>query len=102
MTAVFAAVFLISSAVSLARGYEFPKQDFEGAVKFVDAEKKSGEIVATAGAATYPLQQYYGMTWESAETTEKMEDICSRNQPVWLVYTLPRYMSRRVTRDNSR
>jgi uncharacterized membrane protein len=92
MTAVFAAVFLIASSVSLVRGYEFPKQDFDGAIRFVDAQSDGEAIVATSGAATYPLRQYYNKTWASAETTEQLDQLCSRGRTVWLIYTLPRYL----------
>jgi hypothetical protein len=92
MTAAFVAVFLISSAISLAGNYRFPKQDFAGAIDFVDAHKASGEIAATAGASTYPIQQYYAKGWESAETTPALQDLCRRGKTVWLVYTFPRYL----------
>jgi hypothetical protein len=92
MTAVVAALFLLSSTASLALEYRFPKQDFAGAIQFVEAEKKSGDIVVTAGAAIYPLQQYYGKTWEGVGTVEELEGICSRGSAVWLIYTFPRYL----------
>jgi hypothetical protein len=92
ITAVFAAIFLVSSAVSLAANYDFPKQDFEGAMHFVDAEKKTGEIAATTGATTYPLHEYYGETWDTADTREELDALCSQGKVVWLTYTLPRYL----------
>lgn len=92
MTAVFAGAFLVASAASLAAGYEFPKQDFEGAIQFVDAKKAGGDIAATAGAATYPLQEYYEKGWANAETTAELDEVDSRGRTVWLVYTFPRYL----------
>jgi hypothetical protein len=92
LTAVFVIVLLASSCLSLVRNYRYPKQDFEGAMQFVDAERKYGEAVVTAGAATYPYQQYYAKPWESVETAEKLQEICRQNRAVWLVYTFPRYL----------
>jgi mannosyltransferase len=99
VTAVFAVGFLISSAVALAHGYEVPKQDFDGAIDFVSSEMKTGEIVATAGAATYPLQEYYGMSGDSADTPAALDEICNRNKTVWLIYTFPRYMTPELRDD---
>jgi uncharacterized membrane protein len=92
MTAIFAALFLIASAASLVRGYEYPKQDFSSAIQFVDASRKGDQIAVTVGAATYPLQQYYEKGWESAETTQQLDEITSRGKTVWIVYTFPRYL----------
>ena len=93
LTAAVATVLFAASAFSLVRNYRYPKQDFEGAIQFVDAERKGGETVVAAGAATYPLLHYYAKPWESAETAEQLREVCRRGGPVWLVYTFPRYLS---------
>jgi mannosyltransferase len=92
LSASLAAVLLASSAFSLARNYRYPKQDFEAAIQFVDAERKAGEPVVTAGASTFPLLKYYAKPWESVETAEQLREICRRGRPVWVVYTFPRYL----------
>jgi hypothetical protein len=92
LSAGLAAVLLAASAFSLARNYRYPKQDFEGAIQFVDAQRKAGEAVVTAGASTFPLLRYYGKPWESVETVEQLRAILGRGQPVWVVYTFPRYL----------
>ncbi|MDP9170321.1 MAG: glycosyltransferase family 39 protein [Acidobacteriota bacterium] len=93
LTAVLAAVFCISSAVSLAASYKYPKQDYEGAMHFVEAQARSGEPVVTAGASVFPLQRYFVRPWDDVETAEKMKAICNKGQPVWVVYTMPRYLA---------
>ncbi|MEP6717276.1 MAG: hypothetical protein ABJC09_17015, partial [Terriglobia bacterium] len=90
--AVFAAIFFVSSGTSLAANYRYPKQDYEGAIRFVEAEVKNGEPVVTAGAAVYPLLQYYSKPWASIDTPEKMQAVYSRGRTVWVVYTMPRYL----------
>ena len=92
LTIVFAIVLLASSVLSLRRNYEYPKQDFEGAMRFIEAEAKGEDIVVTVGATTYPYRQYYGKPWESVENGEALRNICQRGGPVWLVYTFPRYL----------
>ena len=91
-SAGMAAVLLAASAFSLVRNYEYPKQDFEGAIRFVDAQRAAGEPVATAGASTFPLLRYYGKPWEDVETAGQLQAILDMGRPVWVVYTFPRYL----------
>jgi hypothetical protein len=93
LTAGLAGVLLTGSAFSLVRNYRYPKQDYEGAIQFVDAESKNGELVVTAGAAAVPLLQYYGKPWENVESAEQLQEICRRGRAVWIVYTFPRYLA---------
>ena len=70
LTAVLALVVLSASGWSLVRNYRYPKQDFEGAMRFVDRGKTGGDAVVTAGASTYPYQEYYDKHWQSVETPD--------------------------------
>jgi hypothetical protein len=92
LSAGLAAVLFASSAFSLARNYRYPKQDFEAAIEFVDAQREAGEPVVTAGASTFPLLRYYAKPWESVETVEQLRAIRLRGRAVWVVYTFPRYL----------
>jgi mannosyltransferase len=92
LQAVFAVAILAASAVSLERNYKYPKQDFEGAMRFVNAAKGADDIVVTAGASTYPYDEYYAARWESAETADRLREMCRRGKNVWIVYTFPRYL----------
>jgi mannosyltransferase len=93
LTAVLAGALLTGSAFSLVRNYRYPKQDYEGAVQFVDADRKDGDLVVTAGAAAVPLLQYYAKPWENVETAERLQEICGQGRVVWIVYTFPRYLA---------
>ncbi|MGA2720792.1 MAG: glycosyltransferase family 39 protein [Bryobacteraceae bacterium] len=92
LSAGLATVLFASSAFSLVRNYRYPKQDFEAAIQFVDAERQAGEPVVTAGASTIPLLQYYVKPWEGVETVQRLRAICSQGRAVWVVYTFPRYL----------
>jgi uncharacterized membrane protein len=92
LAAVFGAALLVASGLSLVRNYRYPKQDFEGAIRFVDAAKADGDTVVTVGAATYPLRQYYVKPYEPVETVERLRTICRSASAVWVVYTFPRYL----------
>jgi hypothetical protein len=93
---VLATGLLAASGISLLRNYRYPKQDFESALHFVDSHKQDGETVATAGATTYPMRNYYGRSWKSIETKGNLEEFCRQGRVVWLVYTFPRYLEAAV------
>jgi mannosyltransferase len=92
LAGVLAGILLLASAYSLKKNYEFPKQDFDGALRFIDAEKKDSGPVLTAGATVFPYQQYFGRQWQEVKTPAELEAIVGRGQPVWLIYTFPRYL----------
>jgi mannosyltransferase len=91
LTAVFTAVLLAASALSLVRNYRYPKQDFEGAIQFIDAEKKNEDAVVTVGPGLNPFREYYAKPWDIVGTVEMLNGICHQGRGVWVVYTFPRY-----------
>ena len=92
LSAGLATVLFAASAFSLVRNYRYPKQDFEAAIRFVDAEREPGDPVVTAGASTFPLLKYYAKPWDGVETVEQLQAIRNRGRTVWAVYTFPRYL----------
>jgi mannosyltransferase len=96
LAAAMAAGLLAASGISLLRNYRFPKQDFEGALAFVESHRAEGETVVTAGATTYPMRNYYGKSWEGIESAGNLEALCRPGQVVWLMYTFPRYLEAAV------
>ena len=88
----FACVLILLSAFSLGLAYRYPKQDFVGAMRFVERERKPEEPVVTLGLTTLPYQRYYGKNWESAETLAQLESIRARGHKTWLLYTFPIHM----------
>ena len=87
-----ATILIVGSAFSLVHNYRYPKQDFESAIRFVNAERQNGEPVVTAGATTFPIHEYYAEPWESVNSAEQLQAICSQGKPVWAVTTFPRYL----------
>ncbi|HEV8383425.1 MAG TPA: hypothetical protein VGQ11_01040, partial [Candidatus Acidoferrales bacterium] len=86
------ALMIVASGVSLVRNYRYPKQDFTGAMRFVDAQRNQNEPVLTAGQASFPYLVYYGRNWQSVESVEQLESVRGRGQRVWLLYTFPIYV----------
>lgn len=89
--AALCAGLILASALSLPSVYG-PKQDYEGALAFVEANKKPGDVVVTAGLAFLPYQELYNVGWESVETLESLNSIRHQAKRTWMVYTLPPHL----------
>ncbi len=86
---VLAGLMLLASAWSLRPAYLYPKQDFLGAMAFVDAERQPGDTVVTAGLAALPYHRYYGRNWPAVETPAQLDAVRAQGRRTWLLYTLP-------------
>ena len=76
------------SALSSPSAYG-PKQDYRGALAFVESNKEPGDTVVTVGAAFFPYTTLYKVDWESVTTLEALNAIRARAKRTWLIYTLP-------------
>jgi uncharacterized membrane protein len=80
------------SAVALPRNYLVPKQDFDGAVAFLDAEATTGTLIAAAGPACFPFNVYFGRpSWPCLKTLADLPH-AEPPQQVLVAYTLPDYI----------
>lgn len=92
--AVMVGLLILANVVSLDRLYSHPKQDFEGALRYVEAQREIGDAIVTAGTAIRPFQDYYRMPWESVRTPEDVQRLHSMVSRVWVVYASPDYTPR--------
>ena len=79
------------SAISVAWAYG-PKQDFGGALTFVEENRLPTDTVVSVGLATFTYQKLYGKNWEKADTIQELNAIRSRNKRTWVVYTMPLHL----------
>jgi mannosyltransferase len=86
------AITLVLSFVTLKRNYRYPKQDFVGAARYLDARRSEGEAVATTGVAVRPFRDYLLRDWTEVVTAADLQRLRG-GRPVWLVYTFPRYLA---------
>lgn len=82
---------IVVSALSIPHVYA-PKQDYLGALGFVEAHKQPGDLVVTVGLTTLPYMSFYKANWEVADTVEGLNSIRSRATRTWLLYTIPLHL----------
>ena len=91
---VMVALLILVSAVSLLRNYHYPKQDYGGALRFVETRRQTDEPVVTAGAIGYVYREYYRRPWAQLESAPQLETIRGQGRRVWVLYTFPMYLER--------
>ena len=86
------AAMAVLSLVSLRVNYAYPKQDFAGALAFVESRNGAGDPVLTAGPATYPYQSYFQRPWTGIASQAALDSARARGRPVWVLFTLASYI----------
>jgi hypothetical protein len=79
---------IMTSVLSVPRAYA-PKQDYQGALDFVNTSKEAGDAVATVGLATFTYKHFYHLDWHEVKTVEDLRAIRSQAKRTWLLYTFP-------------
>jgi 4-amino-4-deoxy-L-arabinose transferase-like glycosyltransferase len=91
----FVVSLFVASLWPLRAAYLYPKQDFQGAMRLVDADRKPGDTVVLAGLAVFPYQSYYGRDWPAVETRAQLDAARSAAGNTWLLYWSPIYVQSR-------
>ena len=86
-------IMAVLSLASLRVNYRYPKQDFVGAMNFVESRKGSDDPVLTAGPATYPYEAYFHKPWRGIKTQADLDAARAAGKPVWVLYTLASYIA---------
>ena len=84
-------LFVAVSAPALPRNYRVPKQDFDGAVAWLDARVRAGAVAAVAPPACLPLREYYQRAWACVEHESDLNQ-WTASSDVLVLYTLPDYI----------
>jgi len=78
---------ILVSAISVPLAYG-PKQDYEGAMDFVESQKEPVDAIVTVGLAGYAYKEFFKTDWEEADTLEALDLIRSRAKRTWVLFTL--------------
>ncbi len=80
------------STTGLLPNYRYPKQDFGGALRFVEEHRAENEKVVTVGVTDRVYREYYHRSFENAATLDKFQKLRAEGQPMWVLYTLELYI----------
>lgn len=89
-TALTGAV-VVASALSVPLNYRYPKQDYAGAIAFVESSVGPGDMILTPGVADRLYGDYYDRAWPRVESVESVQRM-REDGAVWLVYSFTRYI----------
>lgn len=78
-------VALLGSLWPLRAALLHPKQDFIGAMRYVDAHRQPGEPVVVTGLAVFPYRNYYGRDWTAVDTQAQLDAARIPGKATWLV-----------------
>ena len=76
--------------VDLSRTYGKPKMDYEGALAYVEASRRPGDIVALGGIGTdFVYTSFHGRNWPRLGSAEHLASLRRRND-VLVLHTFDR------------
>ena len=78
-------VMAAASLFLLMRNYAYPKQDFAGAVRLIQAQRGPTDVATSTGLAAEPLKSYFEPTWPVVATAGDLEKLLGDGHTVWLV-----------------
>jgi 4-amino-4-deoxy-L-arabinose transferase-like glycosyltransferase len=92
LVSLLAAGVVALSIRSLPYGYEFPKQDYEQAVRFVEQNRGDGVVATIASTSAIPVLRYLDRPWERVDDVGQLRALKERGRPIWVIYTFPEYI----------
>jgi mannosyltransferase len=79
-------ILIACSGVSLGATYRYPKQDFQGPMRFIEAQRSEGESVVTAGvSANFCYHCYYDPGWGKVQNVSDLSLLPSRSISKWKI-----------------
>lgn len=81
-----------ASALTVPRAWQ-PKQDYAGALSYIERERAAGDAVVTLDLATYPYEQYYRSGWTAVTSHAELERLERTHGKTWVLYTFPARLS---------
>lgn len=88
-------LLLAASLWPLRAAYIYPKQDFQGAMQFVDAQRRPGEPVLLSGLAIFPYREYYWRDWTPVETRAQLDAARVPGKAAWMIFWSRTYVESR-------
>jgi mannosyltransferase len=84
---ILCAGMVLVSATSVPRAFG-PKQDYQGAMAYVQAARKPGDTVLMAGLIAYPYENLYKTGWQKVTSLEQFNATRAASRRTIVLYTL--------------
>lgn len=75
----------LASLVLLARNYEHPKQDFDGAMQLIAAQREPGDVASSLGLASEPIHSYFAPDWPVVRNEDDLARLARNARRIWIV-----------------
>jgi mannosyltransferase len=79
-------ILLSSASFPFAYG---PKQDYLGALDYIQQNRAENDAVVTVSLAAFPYSNLYLTDWQPVNSIEELSVIENQADLIWLVYTFP-------------
>ncbi len=79
---------VLASGLTVPRAWG-PKQDYEGAARFLQAALGPADAAVVVDLTDYPYRRYYGGPWIAVAGAGELEALERTHLHTWLVYTFP-------------
>ncbi len=88
LSSLLSITLILASAWS-ARNVYGPKQDYIGALKYVNASQQPEDAVVVASLTIPPYQEYLKTGWQAVKSKDELNKIKQTSARTWLVLTFP-------------
>ena len=85
-------LMIVASLFGLGYNYRYPKQDYEGAIAFVEARAEGADTIVATGEGAWPLRTFYGRDYPVVETRAELDRHRTPAGRTWMVFTFPLYV----------
>jgi 4-amino-4-deoxy-L-arabinose transferase-like glycosyltransferase len=88
---VAGALLVFGSALGVPRAWE-PKQDFVGALDYVEANRAPADAVAVVNLTVLAYTEYFDTDWRPVDSVQALDALRASADRTWIVYTLPQVL----------
>ncbi|MCI0398183.1 MAG: glycosyltransferase family 39 protein [Chloroflexi bacterium] len=85
-------LLVVASLLSLIPYYRVPKQNYTGALAYVEERREPGDVVAAVGLAISSYRVLYAPNLAFPETAEELAALRGPDHATWVIYTFQRDM----------
>ncbi|MEP6572341.1 MAG: glycosyltransferase family 39 protein [Gemmatimonadota bacterium] len=83
-----ASIVIAASAYTVPAAWH-PKQDYEGAARFIEQRRAAADAVVTVDLTDYPYAAYLGKQWTSVNNDDSLARVEQTHPRTWVLYTFP-------------